>query len=133
MRNFILSCSFFLSMHSLAGVQQDLPKTEAPSLKDPKEIIDLQIASLDHLIRMNEKSLEMMKGLKAHIQKYKLVQEAFLLQPKDKQLLYRMSKLASSLLNEINAANLSHAFDEEFIKELVFLNKIYKKRELPKL
>lgn len=122
-----------LPVISLPAIQQELPKSEAPSLKDPKEIIDLQLNSLDHLIAMNKKSVEKMTQIRGMIANYQKIQLLYLENPRDKALLYRMSKLASQLLHEIKDSSLTHAFDSEFINELQLLDRIYKKNELPKI
>lgn len=128
-------CAFFLLAASslTAAIQQDLPKSEIHTLKDPKEIINLQIKSLDHLAEMTKMSLAKMAQLRASILNYQTIQELYLQQTKDKELLYRMTKLADHLLNEIKNAHLMHAFDAEFMSELNMFSRIYRKNEVPKL
>jgi hypothetical protein len=103
------------------------------TLKDPKEIISIQLKSLDHLIDMTKLTLENMEQLRTAITNYQTIQNLYLNRTSDKELLYRMTKMADQLLKEIKAANLSHAFDVEFLSELNLLAKIYRKNELPKL
>lgn len=128
-------CTLFLLAVSpiAAAVPQDLPKGEIPALKDPKEIINLQLKSLDHLTEMTKMSLAKMTQLRASIVKYQTIQQLYLQQTKDKELLYRMTKLANDLLQEIKNAHLVHAFDSEFLNELNMLSRIYRKNEVPKL
>lgn len=127
-------CAFFLLAASpiVAAVQQELPKSQPPALKDPKEIINLQLKSLDHLTEMTKMTLATMTQLRASLVKYQTIQQLYLQHTKDKELLYRMTKLANEMLLEIKGAHLTHAFDPEFISELSMLSKIYKKNELPK-
>ncbi len=110
---------------------QDLPSIDHPAPKDPKEIIYLQLRSLDHLRSMTKLTLEKIDELYAAIVKYQTVQDLYLKQTNDKELLHRMTKMASQLLQQIHHANLQHTIDPEFIKELKLLTKIYKKNELP--
>ena len=124
---------FFVASPLAAIVQQDLPKNEPSALKDPKEIINLQIKSLDHLAEMTKMSLAKMAQLRAAILKYQTIQQLYLQQTKDKELLYRMTKLAHDLLHEIKNAHLTHAFDPEFMSELNMFSRIYRKNEVPKL
>lgn len=126
---FVISTAASLS----AAVQQDLPKEEPPPLKDPKEIINLQLKSLDHLTEMTKLTLNKMAQIRANVVKYQMLQQLYLQQTKDKELLHRMSKVANDLLQEIKNAHLMHAFDVEFISELNMFSKIYKKNEIPKL
>lgn len=130
MRYLILCFSFFFAT-DLVAVQQDLPKAEAPSLKDPKEIIHLQLKSLDLLIAMNQKTLHTLTELKTAIGRYQAIQEIFLQNPKDREVLYRMARIAAKLQKDIQEASLTHAFDPEFMSELALFTKIYKKKELP--
>lgn len=105
----------------------------ALALKDPKEIISIQLKSLDHLIDMTKLSLENMAKLRTAIANYQTIQNLYLNRTNDKALLYRMTKMADQLLKDIKTANLAHAFDVEFLSELNLLAKIYRKNELPKL
>lgn len=131
--HYFIFCLFLAAFPLAAAVQQDLPKNEATALKDPKEIINLQIKSLDHLTEMTKMSLAKMTQLRATIVKYQTIQELYLQQPKDKELLYRMTKLANDLLQEIKSAHLTHAFDSEFMSELHMFSRMYRKNEVPKL
>lgn len=112
---------------------QDLPTMEAPGLKDPKEIIGLQLKSIDHLMNLTKETYQTLEQLHKGIVNYQTVQNLYLDRPSDKELLYRMTKMANLLLKEIKRANLTHAFDPEFISELSMLANIYQKHELPKL
>lgn len=110
---------------------QDLPSMQAPGLKDPKEIINLQLKSLDHLRSMTKRTVANIDELSSAIVKYQMVQNLFLQNPKDKEILQRMTKMAFYLLRDIKKANLQHAIDPDFTKELKLFAKIYQKNELP--
>lgn len=132
MRHLFLCLAFLLPISPLQAAQ-DLPIMEAPPLKDPKEIIDLQLHSLDHLIHLTDETLKSLGHLRVEIANYQRVQNLYLDCPSDKELLYRMTKMAHLLLKEIKIKNLTHAFDPEFISELITLAKIYQNHELPRL
>ncbi|MBA3237343.1 MAG: hypothetical protein H0T62_03210 [Parachlamydiaceae bacterium] len=112
---------------------QELQPPGLLTLKDPKEIISIQLKSLDHLIEMTTLTLENLRHLQTAITNYQTVQNLYLNRTSDKELLFRMTKMADQLLKEIKAAHLSHTFDVEFLSELKLLAKIYRKSELPKL
>ncbi len=128
----------FLTLAMFAPIQfqwvnaaQDLPSLETAGLKDPKMIINLQLRSLDQLRLMTKMTLEKINELYAGIGNYQMIQELYLQQPKDKEVLFKMTKMASNLLKDIKSANLQHAIDPDFMKELKLFEKIYKKNELP--
>ncbi|MBA3602863.1 MAG: hypothetical protein H0W50_04315 [Parachlamydiaceae bacterium] len=125
----------YLALAMLAPIQwanaaQDLPSLEIAGIKDPKKIINLQLKSLDRLRSMTKMTLEKINTLHAGIGNYQMIQDLYLQQPKDKEVLFKMTKMASNLLQEIKSAHLQHAIDPEFMKELKMFEKIYKKNEL---
>ncbi len=130
MRQLLIIALTVLTPIHWAYVAQDLPSIETAGLKDPKEIINLQLKSLDRLRLMTKLTLEKINEIYAAIVKYQMIQEVYLQRPKDKEVLFRMAKMASHLLKEINSANLQHAIDPDFIKELKLFDKIYKKNEI---
>lgn len=105
---------------------------ETPSLKDPKEIIQLQLEGLDRHIAMTQSTLSQMQGLHKEIAEYQHIQDLYLERIGDKQLLYRMLKNADSLLRHIKADNLVAIFDPEFISELNTLSTLFNKASLPR-
>lgn len=127
----ILFIILLLPLSCNLTAQDDAPG--ALALKDPKEIISIQLKALDHLIDMTKLSLENMSKLRTDIVNYQTVQNLYLNHTTDKELLFRMTKMADRLLKQIKATNLTHAFDVEFLSELNLLSKIYRKNELPKL
>jgi len=104
----------------------------AATLKDPKEILDLQISTLDDLITMTDQTLKSLRNLQKQILIYKDLQEAYIQDPEDKDLLFRMSKSANDIFEKIKTDQLTQTFDPEFISELKMLTQIYKKIGLPK-
>lgn len=125
----------FLVLALLAPIQwissaQDLPSIETAGLKNPKDIINLQLKSLDRLSAMTKLTLENINSLYSGILRYQKIQDLYLDQPKDREVLFKTAKMASNLIVQIKSANLQHAIDPEFMKELKMFDKIYKKNEL---
>lgn len=130
MRRLLFLAFAMITPFQSAKTAQDLPSIESAGLKDPKEIINLQLRSLDRLSSMTKKTLDNINELSTAIGKYQMIQEIYLQKPKDKEVLFRMAKMASNLLKKIKSSNLQHAIDPEFMKELKLFEKIYKKNEL---
>lgn len=126
----LLAILFFPMILSAA---QSLPKQEVPPLIDPKEVIDLQLKSIDHLTSLTQDTLCSLQDLRKGITTYQTIQNHYLNNTKDKELLYQMTRMANSLLKEIKRTNLTHVFDVEFISELNMLSNLQHKHELPRL
>jgi len=107
-----------------------IPGALPPSLKDPKEIIDLQLSSLEHLIATTERTLDQLTLLKKEIATYKKIQEIYLDNIEDKKILYNMLKSADSLLKIITKNQMAALFHAEFIAELNLLSQLFKKTGL---
>lgn len=111
----------------------DSVSIEGATIKDPKIIIDLQLAALDRLIILTEATKNNLASLRQQIGEYKIKQERYLQHPDDKQQLYTMVKTADAMLRKIKDDELTDVFDVEFIKELELLSHLYSKMSLPKL
>lgn len=118
----------FLLPLNLFGQGQAAPSA---AIKDPKEIINVQLNSLDHLIKMTALTLHKMEEFRQNIAEYQTVQNQYLENTQDRKLLFRMTKLAYTLQDEIKKAEMTHAFDTEFMSELNLLARIYKKKSKP--
>lgn len=103
-----------------------------PRLKDPKEIIDLQLSSLDHLLERTQLTLAQITHLRQEVAHYQIVQERYLQDVEDRQLLSAMLHSAELLLNSIKSTHMDAIFDGEFISELSLLSQLNKKMGLPK-
>lgn len=130
MRRLLFLAFATITLFQAAYAAQDLPTIESAGLKDPKEIIDRQLSSLARLSAMTKKTLESLNELSTGISNYHKVQEIYLNNPKDKEVLFKMAKMAAILLKKIKSAHLQHAIDPEFLKELKLFEKIYQKNEL---
>lgn len=122
--------SFFFIIMSLSPF---LISAEISPIKDPKQIVPLQAQHLETLIEMTQATLNNLQILSKQLKDYQEVQERYLADTKDNEMLYRMVKSAQKLLENIKSANLVHSFDPDFISELNLLSQIAQKIGIPKL
>lgn len=124
MRNFI----FFLTAATLSysALAADVIK------KDPKELLCSQISMLDDLITMTERSLNGEKQIKTLIIDYQKIQEQYLKNQNDKDLVVKMVRMAHRILIAIQENHLTQQFDPDFISELTLFSKIAAKKGIPK-
>lgn len=101
-------------------------------IKDPAALIGNEIARLDTLIQATELSLEGQKKLRIQIVEYQKLQDIFLKNPKDNELLFKVIKSAYRTLQTIKENNLTQTFDADFIDELTVLSQPATKRGIPK-
>lgn len=120
----------FLLLVILASfsLHADIPS----SIKDPAALIGNEISRLDTLIQATEKSLEGQKKLRTQIVDYQKLQEQYLKNPQDNDLLLKVVKSAYRTLQTIKENNLSQTFDTDFIDELTVLSQPATKRGIPK-
>lgn len=109
-------------------VHADLPNT----IKDPAALIGDEIARLDTLIQATEQSLEGQKKLRLLIVEYQKLQDLYLKNTKDNDLLLKVVKSAHRVLQSIKENNLMQTFDPDFIDELTILSQPASKRGIPK-
>lgn len=100
--------------------------------KDPKELLDSQVAMLDHLIEMTERSLEATKEIRELVFNYEQVQAVFLKNQENKEVTVKMIRMAHQLLTKIQQHHLTQQFDADFISELSLFSKIATKKGIPK-
>lgn len=105
---------------------------EISAIKDPKEVINTQLATLETLIALSKRTLAKTEDLREQIEAYKSIQERFFENTQDKELLYNMMKSAHFILKSIKADHLTHLFDPEFLDELQMMSQIFNKIGLPK-
>jgi hypothetical protein len=103
-----------------------------PKVKDPAALIKNELAMLDNLIDVTKQNLENQKNLRQMIQQYMTIQEVYIKNPDDKEVLYRMVKVAHRTLDNIKQNHLTHLFDADFISELSLMSQIANKRSIPK-
>lgn len=102
------------------------------NIKDPSQLINNELRRLDTLIQATEQSLEGQKKLKELIIQYQNIQDQFLNDTQNNDLLFQLVKSAYRALQSINENHLIHTFDPEFISELTTLSQIATKRGIPK-
>lgn len=102
------------------------------SIKDPAALISNEINRLDTLIQATQQSLDGQKKLRAHIVEYQKIQDLFITNPNDNDVLLRMVKSAYRTLEAIKENHLTQNFDPDFIDELTVLSQAASKRGVPK-
>lgn len=108
--------------------QADIPS----SIKDPDALIGNEISRLVTLIQATELSLEGQKKLHKQVLEYQKLQEQFLKNPKDNDLLLKVVKSAYRTLQTIKENHLEQNFDADFIDELTVLSQPATKRGIPR-
>ena len=109
----------------------DAPNIPSP-IKDPAFLIQTELARLDTLIKATEQSLEGQRRVREAIFDYQRVQEKFLKNPEDNDLLFKVIKSAYKTLKLIKDNHLAQAFDSDFIEELTVLSQPASKLGIPK-
>lgn len=106
---------------------------EVPSpIKDPNALIGNEISRLDTLIQATELSLEGQKKLRGQILEYQKLQDQYLGNSKDNDLLMKLVKSAYRTLQTIKDNHLEQTFDADFIDELTILSQPASKRGIPR-
>lgn len=100
--------------------------------KDPKELLDSQLLMLDDLIAMTQKSLAAEMEIKELIVEYQRIQESYLKNQDDKELVIKMVRMAHRILIKTQENYLTQQFDPDFISELTLFSKIASKKGIPK-
>lgn len=132
MRSFIYAFLFCMSLLTCAHAYTPPTPVKAPTVKDRGELGSMQVKSLDELIGAAKQTLVNLHELQEKTVTYLKLQERYLENTKDSELLYRMTKASDELLAKIQNDHLGHAFDKEFLDELAMLAKIYHKIGLPR-
>jgi|GEM_PF-4732779 len=123
----LLLCGFFLPILAF-----ELPEDVPPAtVKDPKEIIDIQVRSLELLQKRTALTLSQIEGLKNEIIEYKRVQELYLDNIENRRFLADMLCAAANLLQGIKNAHITDFFEPEFLSELTTLSQLQLKMALP--
>ena len=100
--------------------------------KDPKELLDSQIAMVDDLIAMTQQTLKGEQEIKKLIAEYQQIQEVYLKNQDDKEQVVKMVRMAHRVLTKIQDNHLTQQFDPDFISELTLFSKIAAKKGIPK-
>lgn len=121
---YLLLCLFALSFQ----LQAESPST----IKDPNALIGNEISRLDTLIQATETSLEAQKKLRTQILEYQKLQDQYLKNTKDNDLLMKLVKSAYRTLQTIKEQHLEQNFDSDFIDELRVISQPATKRGIPR-
>jgi len=105
---------------------------ELPQVSDVRADIKDEIAKLHDLIAVTEFQLKEQQALEKRLLDYEALQQRYLHDPDNNELLFLMVKSAFRLKKTINALHLDHAFTDSFIKELSAFSEIAAKRGIPK-
>lgn len=119
---------FLLTFILSFQLQADIPTP----IKDPSTLIGDEICRLDHLIQATEQSLDGQKKLRMLIVEYQKLQDQYLKNTKDNDLLLKIIRSANRVLQSIKENHLLHHFDPDFIDELTILSRPISKRGIPK-
>lgn len=103
-----------------------------PEIVEREDSIENEIKTLDNLIEISQKNLENQRALKSMIVDYKKIQEQFLRNDQDKELMFRMVRQAHRVLETIKENHLTHLFRKEFLSELTLFSQIAVKKGIPK-
>jgi hypothetical protein len=125
---FFLNIFFFIVCGSCFAASA----TSLTVVKDPDVMIATELSRLDTLIQATTESLQGQKKLRERIVEYQKIQELFMKNPNDNDILLRMVKSAYRTLESIKESNLVQTFDPEFIDELTVLSQAAAKRGVPK-
>lgn len=124
-------CILYSSVLAFGTCMASADDIPAP-IKDPAHLIPTELSRLDTLIQATDKSLQAQKQLRANIIEHQSLQEQFLKNPKDNDLLLKVVKSAHRTLQSIKENNLTQTFDSDFIDELTVLSQPASKRGVPR-
>ena len=100
--------------------------------KDPKELLDSQLAMVDDLIVMTQQTLKGEQEIRNLIAEYQQIQEVYIRNTDDKEQVVKMVRMAHRVLTKIQDNHLTQQFDPDFISELALFSKIATKKGIPK-
>src|SRR5262249_55764715 len=103
-----------------------------PAALDPSPQAANELQALDRLIDATQKNLEKQRALRVAIADYLKLQDLYLKNDQDKELMFRMVKNAHRILESIKENHLVHLFNADFISELTLFSQIAVKKGIPK-
>lgn len=106
--------------------------TDVPVAKSQEAVVAGEIAMLDNLIAITKQNLEMQTQLRARIQEYQQLLAVYLNNENDKELLFKLVRVATAVSNTVKENHLTQIFDQEFLSELNVFANIGNKRGIPK-
>lgn len=87
---------------------------------------------IDNLIAATEQKLRDFQELKQHLQKYQLLEQAYMNDPDNKELLMKLIREASRTMRLIQEYQLTDTFPPKFMKELALFANVGNKRGVPR-
>lgn len=106
--------------------------TEMPQISSASTNIGKELESLNILISATKQTLENATALKKQVEDYQKLQQLYLQDADNKELLFHMVRTAFRLNEKIKSTHLEHAFSPEFLSELHVFAQVANKRTLPK-
>lgn len=97
---------------------------------NPKEA---PFADLDSLIHSTEELVGKQKALRAKLDEYQKLHDAYLLDRDNKELLIKTANSAKKILNIIKIEKMAPLFDTSFISEMTLFAKVAKNPQIPPL
>lgn len=128
---FFMMISFLGTLDAADGpiqpVTTDLPPAELPG----RAAADPNLAALDALIVATEQTLATQRKVRQMVSDYFTLRAEYTENQQNKQLIVRLVKMATGLLEVIQANHLADAFDADFMHELTFFSQIASKKSRP--
>lgn len=106
--------------------------TDLPIAKSQDAVVAGEIAMLDNLIEVTKVNLDVQKKLREQIGDYQKLLALYLKNENDKELLFRLVRVATSVSNTVKENHLTQIFDQEFLSEINVFAQIGNKRGIPK-
>lgn len=107
-------------------ITKDLPPQNLQGIRG-NEILE----NLDPMIYSSRNTYNTLVALRQNITDYLQLQQQYLQRPNDRALLFTLSQKAELVMTTIQDNQLSHAFDNEFLKDLGLFSRIAKKTQRP--
>lgn len=91
-----------------------------------------EIDLVGDMIASAENAIKNLQSLQSDLKKYQAIRKVCLENPDDNESLYKMIKLAQSILDQIKIAQLTTVFEPSFLSELTIVSKPASKLGIPK-
>jgi hypothetical protein len=105
---------------------------DIPAISSVSSNVSNELDSLNALINATKQNLDNQIAIKKQIESYQKLQQLYLKNADDKELLFQMVKSAYRLQDAIKSNHLDHAFSTEFLNELNVFAQVANKRAIPK-
>lgn len=130
MNKFFISCLITMSACCTAAAveTQDI---HSDALSEIVEEIQDEAAQVDALIDATKASLKQLEQLKKHLKEFKALEKSCMKSPNDGKLLYKLAQAGQAVYVDIQEAELTDYFREEFVAELEKLNTLAGKKTIP--